>query len=119
MASAWRAAGSNRLMTPRDVDGRASPANPNPATPTSTAATTAAAGPGPTRPDRVRTTSSGSSGEVDVDVLGLRVELERRHPELSTDARHLVTAERRLDVDRAVRVDADHARLHALRGPER
>ena len=59
------------------------------------------------------------SADVDEDVLGLRVEVERAHPELAADARHLVAAERRLGVDRAVRVDADDTRLEGLRGAQR
>src|SRR5688572_22803044 len=60
----------------------------------------------PTRPRAVN-----PSGDVDEDVLRLGVEVQGGHPELAADARHLVAAERRLGVDRAVRVDRDHARL--------
>src|SRR5688572_10102691 len=59
------------------------------------------------------------SADVDEDVLGLRVEVERAHPELPADAGHLVAAERRLGVDRAVRVHADDAGLQRLRGTQR
>ena len=42
----------------------------------------------------------GVSAKVDEDVLDLGVEIDRGHPELPPDARHLVAAERRLGVDR-------------------
>ena len=64
-------------------------------------------------------TGAGRSAQVDEDVLRLGVELERRHPELAPDAGHLVAAERRLGVDRRVRVDADDAGLERLRGAQR
>ena len=64
-----------------------------------------------------RPAASPGSAQVDEDVLGLGVEVERGHPELAADARHLVAAERRLGVDRAVRVDADDARPGAPSPP--
>src|SRR5690349_17184689 len=99
-----------------------------PATPARTRIASKIAWPPPTRPDRTRAGAASNepsaegdegSAEVDEDVLRLRVEVERAHPELPPDARHLVAAERRLDVHRAVRVDADHAGLERLRRPQR
>src|SRR5688500_17063473 len=59
------------------------------------------------------------SADVDEDVLRLRVEVERAHAELPADAGHLVAAEWRLGMDRAVRVHADHASLQRLRRAQR
>ena len=84
-------------------------------------AVTASAPAPATRPVKradVAARSRGSvSADVDEDVLRLRVEVQRAHPELAADARHLVAAERRLGVDRAVRVHADDAGLEGLAPP--
>ena len=53
-----------------------------------------------------RSPGQGRLGQVHVDVLELGVQLQRVHAQLAPDARHLVAAERRLGVDRCVRVDA-------------
>src|SRR5690349_2126981 len=108
------------------------PAQAIPTTPTSPTIQAAAmnvprparrAPPPPTLPEKPADDGARSPGvrlgDVDEDVLGLGVEVERRHPELPTDARHLVAAERRLRVHGAVRVHADHAGLESTRGAHR
>src|SRR5262245_23375590 len=101
--SCCQLAGIAPLPTARDR-GADVPATAGPATMASPAITSATARPNPTLPGRTGTSSSDDSGEVDEDVLRLREQVERGHPELAPDPRHLVAAERRLDVDRAVRV---------------
>src|SRR6202022_4993576 len=57
--------------------------------------------------------------ETDEDVFDFRVQLERRHAQLATDAGAFVTAEGRLLVNAAAAVDAQHARSDPPRQPER
>src|SRR5256712_6523139 len=57
--------------------------------------------------------------ETDEDVLDFRVELERVHAELATDAAALVAAEWCLLVDAPAAVDAQHPGLDAPRDPQR
>src|SRR6188472_4277183 len=55
----------------------------------------------------------------EVDVLLLRVEVDRMHAHLAADAAALEPAEGRLREYAAGRVDADHAGPDALRDPDR
>ena len=98
--------------TPRSAAGPTRPPAPRSRPRRRSRPSAASSQPRPRRRRRSPPTDRGTpcSAEVDEDVLGLRVEVERAHPELAPDARHLVAAERRLGVDRAVRVDADDAR---------
>src|ERR1700694_5096827 len=57
--------------------------------------------------------------ETDEDVLDFRVELERMHAELATDAAALVPAEGGLLVNAPAAVDAQHAGLDAARHAQR
>src|SRR5687768_9095583 len=107
------------------VSARSSSAPPARATPTTVARmspqTAIANRPGRRRPAPGPPTEPRNrvSADVDEDVLRLRVEVERAHPELPADAGHLVAAEWRLRMDRAVRVHADHAGLQRLRRAQR
>src|SRR5688572_1626963 len=107
------------------VSARSSSTPPARATPTTVARTSPHAAiairPGRRRPRPGPPTEPANrvSADVDEDVLRLRVEVERAHAELPADAGHLVPAEGRLGMDRAVGVHADHAGLQRLRGPQR
>src|ERR1700732_1495944 len=57
--------------------------------------------------------------ETDEDVLDFRIELERVHAQLAANAASFVAAERRLLVNAAAAVDAQHPGLHAAGEPER